>query len=228
MSDQASYIGKKYEEILKKFGDTHEGVYWPNYKDTLVRHQVMIEVLQKHLDEGKQISILDFGCGAGHFLEFLLGQKLPLSGSHEDKNLLNLGSKFKNISYAGLDIHKESIDLCKKKFPNHTFYLASVTDSEFQIPEFDYVVMNGVFTVKWDLKKNEMFNHVKATLLKVFKSCKYGLAVNFLSAHVDWQREDLFHLDFDELAQFIRQELSKKFVFRQDYGLYEYTAYIYR
>ena len=37
-----------------------------------------------------------------------------------------------------------------------------------------------------------------------------------------------FHLPFDELAPFLTRELSRNFVLRNDYGLFEYTAYVYR
>ena len=41
-------------------------------------------------------------------------------------------------------------------------------------------------------------------------------------------REDLFHLPMDILASFLAHEISRHFVIRHDYGLYEYTAYVYR
>jgi hypothetical protein len=45
---------------------------------------------------------------------------------------------------------------------------------------------------------------------------------------VDWERDDLFHLPFHTMADFVRGELSHHFLFRQDYGLHEYTTYVYR
>jgi hypothetical protein len=48
-----------------------------------------------------------------------------------------------------------------------------------------------------------------------------------MSKHVDWERDDLFHLPFDALGSFLREEVSRHFVIRHDYGLYEYTTYIY-
>ena len=49
-----------------------------------------------------------------------------------------------------------------------------------------------------------------------------------MSKHVDWEREDLFHLSFDELGSFLKEEISRNFTIRNDYGLYEYTVYIYK
>jgi hypothetical protein len=55
-----------------------------------------------------------------------------------------------------------------------------------------------------------------------------GLAFNVMSKHVDWERPDLFHLPFDALAQVLARSLTRNFVIRNDYGLYEYTTYVYR
>jgi len=49
-----------------------------------------------------------------------------------------------------------------------------------------------------------------------------------MSKHVDWEREDLFHLPFDVLARFLTRMVTRNFVIRNDYGLYEYTTYVYR
>ena len=49
-----------------------------------------------------------------------------------------------------------------------------------------------------------------------------------MSAQVEWKRDDLFHLPLDRLADFLSANLSRHFVIRNDYGLYEYTVYIYK
>jgi hypothetical protein len=49
-----------------------------------------------------------------------------------------------------------------------------------------------------------------------------------MSKHVDWERDDLFHLPYDPLAAFLKAEISRHFVFRADYGLYEFTTFVYR
>ena len=55
-----------------------------------------------------------------------------------------------------------------------------------------------------------------------------GLAFNVISKHVDWERDDLFHLPCDALIAFLKAELSRHCVVRHDYGLFEYTTYVYR
>jgi hypothetical protein len=54
------------------------------------------------------------------------------------------------------------------------------------------------------------------------------LAFNVMSKQVDWERDDLFHLPLDRLLTFLSREVSRHVVIRHDYGLYEYTAYVYQ
>jgi hypothetical protein len=61
-----------------------------------------------------------------------------------------------------------------------------------------------------------------------FAKARVGVAFNVMSTHVDWERDDLFHLPMDVLGSFLTKNLSRKFVIRSDYGLYEYTTYVYK
>ena len=73
-----------------------------------------------------------------------------------------------------------------------------------------------------------MLVYFKSVVRAVFAKAELGIAFNVMSKHVDWERDDLFHLPFDILAQFITRELTRNFIIRNDYGLYEYTTYVYR
>ena len=65
-------------------------------------------------------------------------------------------------------------------------------------------------------------------LPRVFAAARVGMAFNVMSKHVDWERDDLFHVPYDMLAAFLKANVSRHFQFRADYGLYEYTTYVYR
>jgi hypothetical protein len=99
-----------------------------------------------------------------------------------------------------------------------------------QIPVdgWDYCILNGVFTEKLGMTFDQMLDFTQEILKKIYQKTRKGLAFNVMSKVVDWERDDLFHLSFDQLSQFIKKELSRNFVIRQDYGLYEYTTYVYR
>ena len=210
MEDQ-SYLSiiAHYESCLERYSDTHLGVDWPKQEDAQTRYQVMLEVVCPE-DKARTVRLLDFGCGASHLYEHMLAR-----GLH-------------NIAYAGLDLSEKFVELSRRKFPENQYYCVNLLDGDAAIPSFDYIVMNGVFTEKRELTFDEMFCYFKQLVKEVFKSAGSGLAFNVMSQHVDWEREDLFHLGFDLLAHFLKTELTGNFVFRNDYGLHEYTTYVYR
>ena len=66
-------IVSHYEECLKKFGDSHKGVDWPEKKDVETRYDVMLELIKS--DDKSKVSLLDFGCGASHLYEYIIRKK---------------------------------------------------------------------------------------------------------------------------------------------------------
>jgi cyclopropane fatty-acyl-phospholipid synthase-like methyltransferase len=208
--DRKKYLSiiSHYEACLEKHGDTHLGVDWPNKADAETRYRVMLDVINQAVPS--KPTLLDFGCGLSHLYEYMLK------------------SRIKGIDYAGLDISEEYVRLSRRKFPSNTYYCIDILDQPTAIPNFDYIVMNGVFTEKNDLSFDEMFSYFKEVLRRAFEKANTAIAFNVMSKHVDWEREDLFHLPFDTLADFLTRELSRKFVIRNDYGLYEYTTYVYK
>lgn len=197
-----------YESCLDKHGDTHLGVDWPKPEDVGKRYRVMMDLI-KHDTPGR-ISLLDFGCGASHLYEYM--QRMHIE----------------NTDYSGLDISTRFIELCRQKFPGIKYYCIDILDEGAHIPNFDYIVMNGVFTEKRGLSFDEMLEYFKKVIHKVFEKANRGIAFNVMSKQVDWERDDLFHLPFDTLASFLRGNISRNFVIRHDYGLYEYTTYVYK
>jgi hypothetical protein len=73
-----------------------------------------------------------------------------------------------------------------------------------------------------------MMAYLQATLRKLWSATRRGMAFNLMSAHVEWQRDILFHAPFDRLAAFLTSEISRHLAIRMDYGLYEYTVFVYR
>jgi len=202
-------IIEHYESCLDRFGDNHKGVDWPNESDARKRYQVMCDLIKPE-QRANNVSLLDFGCGASHLYEYMM--------SRGDAD----------ITYAGLDISPKFIALSKSKFPKNQYFCADLLLDKDTIPAFDYVVMNGVFTEKRELAFDEMEEYFQNLVAAAFELARIGLAFNVMSKHVDWERNDLFHLSFDRLAEFLTRRLTRNFVFRADYGLYEYTTYMYK
>ncbi len=200
-------IVEHYEACLERHGDTHLGVDWPNAEDAETRYRVMLDVIRRPASD--PVRLLDFGCGTSHFYEYLQREGI------------------RDIEYSGLDISERFVDLSRVKFPDVEYYCADILDDDVELPRFDYVVMNGVFTERIDLTFDEMLAYFKRVVRRVFALVDDGLAFNVMSKQVDWERDDLFHLPLDLLSEFLTREISRNFVVRHDYGLYEYTAYVY-
>jgi len=199
-----------YESCLEKFGDSHLGVDWPKLEDAERRYLVMLDVIKFSQNNDNNNSLLDFGCGTAMLLDFI------------NKN------NYQNINYSGIDISSKFVDVCQSKFPTYSFYCEDLMENSSNLPNFDYIVMNGVFTEKRSLTFSEMFTYFEELLLLVFEKANKGISFNVMSKAVDWEREDLFHLPADLLIDLLTKKLSRNFILRNDYGLYEYTVYVYK
>lgn len=195
-----------YESCFAKEGDSHKGVDWPNESDTKIRYKIMSDLFKGH----EKFKLLDVGCGLGHFLEYIY---------------TNLNEQ--NILYTGLDISPIFIKHCQNKYPQASFIQHDLLQTPTPIIT-DYAIINGVFTIKNAMSHSEMFNFLKSMLKSIFGICQVGMAFNVMSKNVDWERNDLFHLSIDTLTEFLSKELSRHFVIRHDYGLYEYTVYVFK
>jgi hypothetical protein len=138
-----------------------------------------------------------------------------------------LANGLEGIEYSGADLSEKFLERSRAKYPDRPYYLLDVLESPDELPSFDYVVANGVFTQKLDNTQDEMWDYFTELVEVVFAKAEIGLAFNVMSKQVDWERDDLFHVPFDVLATFLATEVSRHFVIRHDYGLHEYTVYVY-
>jgi len=201
-------IAKHYERCLKTHGDNYLGVDWLGEESSKKRYRVILELFKN--DNSKKITLLDFGCGASHLYEYIIKNNI------------------KNIEYSGLDISKKFIKLSEKKFPETNYYCVDILNDKASIPEFDYIIINGVFTVKLNLSYRKMLSFFKQMLIKIFKKSKKGVAFNVVSNNLGWKRKELFHLSYDKLAKILNKKISSNFIIRNDYGLDDYTVYVYK
>jgi len=195
------------EECLKRHGDTAEGVGWPR-GDAHLRYPVLLGVLRP---SPAPATLLDFGCGASHLQEHLIQYR------------------YDHVRYSGLDLSPTFLDLSRRKFPSTTYYQMDILDPAAPpLPDFDYVVMSGIFSYRGTQSQETMFQYLRNLVLRVWERARVGLAFNCITKQVDWEREDLFHVPVDPLLTFLSREVSRHVVIRHDYGLYEYTVYVHR
>jgi cyclopropane fatty-acyl-phospholipid synthase-like methyltransferase len=193
-------IVKRYEKCFETHGDSHLGVEWKTKESAEKRYEVMAQLIK---DKGR---ILDFGCGTAAFLKYC--ERMC-------------------CEYTGLDISEKYISFCKEKYKENRFINIDVLKDSFT-EIFDYVIMNGIFTCKDVLTYDEMQDYFLSLTRQVFNNnTNKGLAFNVMSPYVDYEKEYLFHVPLNNMAKFVTT-LTKNFVIRHDYGLYEYTVYLYK
>lgn len=197
------------ESYFDRLGDSPRGMGWPNTPDAIRRYQIMLDVIRQQSTQTDPISVLDLGCGCGHLYEYLRSNQLN------------------NIQYTGIDLSKRFIDQCHIKYPAADFRHLDVLQSPGQLEIFDYIILNGLFTSRCAMSFQQMWEFAKSLLSLAFHRARHGIAFNAMAKHVDWERDDLFHLPLDTFAAFASGSLSRHFVIRNDYGLYEFSAYVY-
>jgi SAM-dependent methyltransferase len=201
-------------EALEKFyaehGDTHRGLGFRTEEGFEARYRVYLEVIRGAAARA-ECSLLDVGCGTARLLDLIK----------------SLGRD--EISYRGVDLSPKLIEAARKKHPGADFILGDPFDlEEIWSARPDYVVFGQIFTCRLQMSVAEMTDYMLRMLRLAFTHCRRGVVFNVMSAHVDWQREDLFHVPFDQMADLLQANLSRNYVFRADYGIYEYTVYVYK
>lgn len=202
-------LSQHCEKLLEAHGDTALGVGWPNSQDAAVRYEVMMGLILPFNNNGSQPTLLDFGCGAGHLFEYIQ-KKYP-----------------NRINYTGVDISHKFISLCKSKYPNEEFLVYDFMTQEIS-KKYDYIIANGIFTQKLTQPFDEMMDYTLNIISKLFMASNIGIAFNVMSTYVNKQREDLFHVPVQDLIKSVVTNLSRHFILRNDYGLYDYTIYLYQ
>lgn len=215
-------IAQYYDSHLAAHGDTAQGAGWPNEADRQTRFGVMRDLA----GFGRPMtSVCDVACGTGAFLGYLQDQGRDQAMSQA--SFQGRGPE----DYLGLDISGAAITTAQGKYGADLFRQVDLMASgapAADLGPFDYVLANGLFTVKDVLSQDQMWDFMTGFLPRMWQMCRVGMAFNVMSAVVDWQRDDLFHVPSDLLLEFLYKMAGRRVVLRSDYDLYEYTVYVYR
>ena len=210
MNDDWSALVTHYERCLERHGATPEGVDWPNAADLAVRFDILLGLLDGASAEPRPV-VLDLGCGPGLLLDYLRAT-----------------GRLETVEYRGIDLSPAMVVAARARWPDRDISCRDVVKNPLPEQSVDYVIMNGVLTEKQTLSHEVMTALAKELIVAAFAAARVGIAFNAMSRHVDWQRPELFHWGFDELAAFLRERVSRHYAFRSDYGLYEHTTFVWR
>lgn len=200
-----------YDQALACHGDTAAGALWPDEAGRQRRYDVMLDLLAG-APAGARVVLCDLGCGTGGLLARIRERGLD------------------HVEYRGLDRSAEAIRLALGKFPGVDFRCVDVlaADADPSALDCDYLVANGLFTVRGSLTEPQMRAFLSRVLALAWPRVRRGLAFNVMSKVVDWERDDLFHAPMDDMARLLHGLAGRRVSMRADYGLYEYTCMAFR
>jgi SAM-dependent methyltransferase len=210
MNSEWTALVSHYERCFHLHGVSPKGVDWPNGPDLEARFATLLSVLDGTPEEPPPV-LLDVGCGPGLLLDYL-----------------HATGRLTRVEYQGIDLSPVMVEAARQRWPGKDFSARDIISEPLADQSVDVVVMNGVLTEKLDLSHEAMVGLAQGLILAAFRTARIGIAFNVMSNRVDWERPDLFHWGFDELAAFLNARVSRHYAFRADYGLYEYAAFVWR
>jgi SAM-dependent methyltransferase len=210
MREDIRMLAEVYAAALAADGATPRGVLWPNAQNLATRFDILLAPLELAGDcATTPVKLLDLGCGPGLLLDYLAEQGLLAA-----------------VDYTGVDVFDATLQLAAKRWPQNRFELRDVRDRPFEAGAFDYCIICGAFTGRFQVRYTDMENLVRETLRVIWPSVRLGLGFNVMSKHVDWEREDLFHWPLDDMLAFCKADLSRHVSLRLDYGLWETAVFV--
>lgn len=202
-----SEIQKHYQGLFTAHGDSAKSVQYADSPSQFRRFQILSEI---SADLG---SVVDLGCGLGHFCDYL--RRKDFGGS-----------------YLGLDFVQEFVDHGNSKHahdPRTSFRRCDLLTDEF--PQgYDTFFVCGVFNNK--MPNN--FEFMETVLRKAFSAAKRHVAFNAMSTYVDFEATDLYYTDPREVFDFCKRHLTRRVNLRHEYLVrddrppFEYTIYLYK
>lgn len=190
-----------------------EAVLWPNAKDLPHRFHALLNGVDWSLySPEKPLRLLDLGCGPGFLLDYF-----------------DFAGLIDKVDYTGVDLAPDILTAAARRWPGKRFLRRDIRREPFPESAFDYAVLCGVFTVRFALDQAAMRTLMVEMLEAIWPSIVHGLAYNVMSKHVDWERDDLFHLPCDDALAIARNSLGTRQVrILHDYGLFEYACLVFR
>ena len=202
-SDLLTEVADYYTEKLAQHGETPRGVDWNGEESQELR----FEQLCKIIDDRRQFSLNDLGCGYGALHDYLVG-------------------RYSGFSYSGIDVSESMIRSAEKRYqgiPQARFVLASEPDGAA-----DYGVASGIFNVRLGRTDTEWRTYLEATLDILNRSSRLGFAFNCLTSYSDAEkmRDYLYYADPCALFDLCKRRYSRNVVLFHDYDLYEFTILV--
>lgn len=199
LSDVAAYYAAK----LEAHGATARGVDWNGPESHQLRHRQFLRLIENERDG----SIIDLGCGFGDFLGFLR------SSGHRGQ-------------FTGYDIAPDMIETARKlhgEGEDRRWRVGAVP-----VEAADFAIASGVFNVKGTAPAEIWLDYVHQTMDILAGAGRKGFGFNILSLSSDPERRrpNLYYADPARMLGHCLSRYGRSVALLQDYGLYEFTVLV--
>jgi SAM-dependent methyltransferase len=193
-------MASHYRAEFEKHGVDSRSLHIPKQRQQSVSFQVLTEI-----ETPFRGRVLDVGCGFGDFLAFAKERRL-------------------DVRYTGVEIVPEFLEVARARHPEADLRAVDLLLDPLE-ERWDWVVLSG--TLNFRLREGDTAEYVRRMLRRMFELAERGVAANFLSTRVDYQKPDAHHSDPAELLRFALA-LTPRAALRHDYMPYQFTLYAYR
>jgi SAM-dependent methyltransferase len=193
-----------FRQKLEIFGSTPRGLDYNSPEAMEIRFDQLMKIVEY---PKKQFSIIDYGCGYGAIIDYMVKKKYQ-------------------FEYYGIDYVKEMIDAGIRNHPDCPNY--HWTTNEEELPIADYVIAGSIFNIKVDASDKDWTLIVIETLGKMNSHCTKGFSFNMLTKYSDPEkmRPDLYYADPCFLFNYCKTHFSRNVALLHDYKLYDFTLLI--
>jgi len=193
------YFGEK----LANFGNTPQGADWNSQVSQYLRFEQLVRVC----DASQEFSIIDYGCGYGALVDYMLRRRF-------------------NFQYLGFDILEEMVVQARQIHQDKPF--CSFTSDDTLLQPADYAVESGIFNIRLDYSEEIWRQYVIQTLEKMNSLSSKGFAFNLLTSYSDpeFMKPHLYYADPGFYFDYCKRNFSKNVALLHDYNLYDFTILV--
>jgi SAM-dependent methyltransferase len=203
--EYAECLKTHFTPLLAAHGETFRAADWGSKESQNLRFSVLSKLFEHELkmanNQKQQISVLDVGCGLGHYSDYLAQQNI-------------------SVQYQGIDILPEMIDKARELRPEHTFSVFNLFHEKTIPGRFSYIVASGIF-----FRSDE--EGMKEAIATLFQNSKRGLSFNSLSLWAKDKDVDEFYACPIKTLTYCHT-LTPWVTLRHDYLPNDFTVYMYK
>ncbi len=201
-----------FTEKLLTHGANFKGVDWNSSDRQSLCFKQLLKICKDPITSeiDKNFSIVDYGCGYGALVDYLISQNYHFS------------------TYTGFEITPAMLEEGVKLFGDNPS--CQFTSDRNRVEEADYTIASGLLSLKLNHDQNSWEDYILNLLHELWLLSKKGLAVNSLTQYSDpdRMRNDLYYPDPCFLFDYCKTHFSKNVALLHDYGLYEFTILVRR